>query len=61
MIRKAKDEMTGVINSAAITIPTDADPMRLAGAVFAAGTSGQPAVTAALEQLKKEMRQLNGE
>lgn len=56
-IRDAKDEMTGVINSAAITIPTDADPTRLATAIFSTAAVQQP-TAAALEFLKKEMREL---
>lgn len=56
-IRDAKDEMTGVINSAAITIPTDADPTRLATAIFSTAAVQQP-TTSALEFLKKEMREL---
>lgn len=56
-IRAAKDEMTGVINSAAITIPTNADPTRLATAVFSSAAMQNPTATA-LEFLKKEMRDL---
>ena len=57
-IRQAKDEMIGVINSAAITIPQDSDPTRLASAIFASTTSGQVPTTSALEFLKQEMRDL---
>jgi len=57
-IRQAKDEMIGVINSAAITIPEDADPTRLASAVFATTTEGQLPTAPALEFLKQEMREL---
>ena len=57
-IRQAKDEMIGVINSAAITIPNDADPTRLASAIFASTTQGQPPTAQALEFLKQEMREL---
>ena len=57
-IRQAKDEMIGVINSAAITIPQDSDPTRLAGAIFATTTSGQMPTASALEFLKQEMRDL---
>ena len=56
-IRQAKDEMIGVINSAAITIPQDSDPTRLASAIFAT-TSGQMPTASALEFLKQEMRDL---
>ena len=58
MIREAKDEMTGIINSAAITIPTDADPTRLASAVFSSVATGEAPTTKALEFLKQEMREL---
>ena len=57
-IRQAKDEMIGVINSAAITIPEDADPTRLASAIFATTTEGQLPTATALEFLKQEMREL---
>ena len=57
-IRQAKDEMMGVINSAAITIPEDADPTRLASAIFASTTAGQLPTATALEYLKQEMREL---
>ena len=57
-IRQAKDEMMGVINSAAITIPNDADPTRLASAIFATTTEGQSPTASALEFLKQEMREL---
>ena len=57
-IRQAKDEMMGVINSAAITIPEDADPTRLASAIFATVATGQPPTAEALDFLKQEMREL---
>lgn len=57
-IRQAKDEMMGVINSAAITIPDDADPTRLASAIFATIAEGQAPTASALEFLKQEMREL---
>ena len=57
-IRQAKDEMMGIINSAAITIPEDADPTRLASAIFATTTEGQLPTASALEFLKQEMREL---
>lgn len=57
-IRQSKDEMIGVINSAAITIPQDSDPTRLASAIFATTTSGQMPTASALEFLKQEMRDL---
>lgn len=56
-IRDAKDEMIGVINSAAITIPTNADPTRLATAIFSTSAIQHP-TSDALEYLKKEMREL---
>lgn len=56
-IRKAKEEMTGVVNSAAITIPDDADPTRLASAIFASVADNAPTASA-LEFLKQEMREL---
>ena len=57
-IRQAKDEMVGVINSAAITVPDDADPARLAGTIFATVASGSQPTAPALEFLKQEMRDL---
>ena len=57
-IRQAKDEMMGIINSAAITIPEDADPTRLASAIFATIAEGQVPTASALEFLKQEMREL---
>lgn len=57
-IRRAKDEMVGVINSAAITIPDDADPARLASTIFATVAEGKLPTTPALEFLKQEMREL---
>lgn len=57
-IRDAKDEMTGVINSAAITIPNDADPTRLASAIFCTVATDKVPTASALEFLKKEMREL---
>ncbi len=58
MIREAKEEMTGVINSAAITIPADADPTRLASAIFSSTLAGQTPTAVALEFLKQEMQEL---
>jgi len=57
-IRQAKDEMIGIINSAAITTPDDADPARLAGNIFATVVESQSPVQKALEFLKQEMREL---
>ncbi|MBO4599959.1 MAG: hypothetical protein J5641_04390 [Bacteroidales bacterium] len=57
-IRQAKDEMIGIINSAAITIPEDADPARLASAIFATAATAQLPTISALEFLKQEMREL---
>ena len=58
LIRDAKDEMIGVINSAAITIPNDADPTRLASAIFSTIATSKVPSAKALEFLKKEMREL---
>ena len=58
LIRQAKDEMMGVINSAAITVPADADPARLASTIFATVAEGQLPTTPALEYLKQEFREL---
>ena len=41
-----------------ITIPEDADPTRLASAIFATTTEGQLPTSTALEFLKQEMREL---
>lgn len=57
-IRQAKDEMIGIVNSAAITIPSDADSIRLASNIFATVASAQLPTTAALESLKQEMGEL---
>lgn len=57
-VREAKDEMTGVINSAAITIPNNADPTRLASAIFSTVATATVPTANALEFLKKEMREL---
>lgn len=58
MVRDAKDEMMGVINSAAITIPNDAEPARLASTIFSSVASGEVPSAKALAFLKKEMRDL---
>lgn len=58
MIREAKEQMIGVINSAAITVPADADPARLASTIFATVAEGQLPTTPALEYLKQEFREL---
>lgn len=57
-IRKAKEEMIGVVNSAAINMPAGADPTRLASNIFATVATSQLPTTEALEFLKKEMREL---
>ena len=57
-IRDAKEEVIGIINSAAISIPADADPTRLAGSIFATMATGTLPTAPALEYLKKEMREL---
>lgn len=58
LIREAKEQMIGVINSAAISIPADADPARLASTIFATVADGQLPTTPALEFLKKEFADL---
>ena len=58
LIREAKEEMIGIINSAAINMPADADPTRLAGNIFASVADKPTATAAALEFLKEEMREL---
>lgn len=58
MIREAKEQMIGVINSAAITVPADADPARLASTIFATVAEGQLPTAPALEYLKREFREL---
>ncbi len=57
-IRNAKDEMIGIINSAAISTPADADPTRLASNIFATVTQGELPTASALEFVKQEMRDL---
>ena len=57
-IRNAKDEMIGIINSAAISTPADADPTRLASNIFASVTEGELPTASALEFVKQEMRDL---
>ena len=57
-IRNAKDEMIGIINSAAISTPADADPTRLASNIFASVTQGELPTASALEFVKQEMRDL---
>ena len=58
LIREAKEQMIGVINSAAISIPSDADPARLASTIFASVAGGQLPTAPALEFLKKEFAEL---
>lgn len=57
-IRAAKDEMIGVVNSAAITIPADADPTRLAGAIFASVAGDKLPTIAAMKELHEEMEKI---
>ncbi len=57
-IRKAKEELIGIINSAAITMPANADPARLASSVFATAAAGALPTAEALAFLKKEAREL---
>ena len=54
-IKEAKEEMINLINSAAVSLPPDADPMSLAGAVFENSAKQNPLDTA-LEFLKEEIR-----
>lgn len=58
LIREAKEQMIGVINSAAISIPADADPARLASTIFASVAEGQLPTAPALEFLKREFADL---
>lgn len=58
LIREAKEQMIGVINSAAISIPAGADPTRLASTIFASVAEGQLPTAPALEFLKKEFADL---
>ena len=58
LIREAKEQMIGVINSAAISIPADADPARLASTIFATVAENQLPTAPALEFLKKEFADL---
>lgn len=57
-MRQAKEEMIALINSAAITLPTEADPARLASAIFASAASGPLPTQSALEALKEEAQNL---
>lgn len=57
-IRKAKEEMIGVVNSAAISMPAGSDPTRLASNIFATVATTQLPTAEALEYLKKEMREI---
>lgn len=57
-IREAKDQMIGIVNSAAITIPADADPARLASTIFATVASSKAPTAPALEFLKDEFSKL---
>lgn len=57
-IREAKEEMIGLVNSAAAVLEPDADPTTLAAKIFAtAAKNGGPAEPA-LDFLKAELRQL---
>lgn len=57
-IRKTKEEMIGVVNSAAINMPEGSDPTRLASNIFATVATTQLPTAEALEFLKKEMREI---
>lgn len=52
-IREAKEEMLSLVNSAAVSLPQDADPTTLAASIFEANHR-QSAITVALEVLRNE-------
>lgn len=54
-IKEAKEEMINMINSSAVKLPEDADPLSLAGLIFESSTKQNP-LDAALEFLKNEIR-----
>ena len=56
-IREAKDEMTSLVNSAAVSLPDTDDPTRLAAGIFASAAKHLPTDNA-LEDLHKEINEL---
>ena len=57
-IRSAKEEMIGLVNSSAISLPQETDPAKLAGSIFATVATSQNPAMPALEFLKAEMQEL---
>ena len=53
-IREAKEEVLGMVNSSAVSLPAGADPTTLAATIFAASQK-QPARAVALEFLRSEL------
>lgn len=53
-IREAKEEMVNMVNSAAVSLPTDGDPTTLAAAIFASAQKNASTRESALEFLKAE-------
>ena len=58
-IREAKDEMTSLVNGAAVSLPDTNDPTRLAAGIFASAAKHSPC-EAALEAMHKEINELFG-
>ena len=58
-IREAKDEMTSLVNSAAVSLPDTNDPTRLAAGIFASVAQHSPC-DAALEAMHKEINEIFG-
>ena len=58
-VREAKDEMINLVNSAAVSLPDEKDPTRLAASIFASAATRMPAENA-LEALHKELKELFG-
>lgn len=56
-IREAKEEMINLVNSSAVNLPVDADVSSLAGAIFQSCAKSQIPTDAALEFLKKEIKE----
>ena len=58
-IREAKDEMTSLVNGAAVSLPDTDDPTRLAAGIFASAAKHSPCESA-LEAMHKEINELFG-
>ena len=58
-IREAKDEMTSLVNGAAVSLPDTDDPTRLAASIFASAAKHSPC-EAALEAMHKDINELFG-